>query len=486
MKKNFKTWLCSILVIGATLSIGLFAGCTADELKSNIDQVLCQHNYGVMATKVVKKATCTAEGEELWTCLDCGKEKTVVLDKLEHTVVNWVTKQKATCREEGIKEGKCSNCKTTVTESIVKLPHVEVEVEGKASTCTVAGYTEYSYCSACNDFIIPKVTIPALGHDVKVIEGYSATCTSKGLTDGKSCLDCGEVLTEQKEIPALGHKIEYLAPVAPTCEMTGLTAGYACVRCDKVYTAQTVVEKLPHVDEDGDNYCDDCYEFLSEASELTVFNSELIAGNWYRIYKKDSVSGADKIVLSSKDNRGEPVFLYLLLHDTGLTFSVDNKNYIPLEGLEYRETDGYIDVHFVVGSYANGFYVTEDMKLATIGGYTVKGLAFGVPEFVPAIEASASGASVNDGIWLRLYVEVDASHAMVDFGSFCMSFAGDELMIGDSRARDVCSLYFVSDRFVDVYLEPGMLIECDGGTYTISSVDKVEIFNNAFILVNNL
>ena len=263
MKKNWKTWLCSILVVGATLAIGLFAGCTADDFKEKVDQVLCEHNYGVNATDV-KTATCTAEGEELWTCIECGKEKTVVLEKVEHTVVNWVTKQNPTCRDEGIEEGKCSSCKTTITKSIEKLPHEEVTVNEKIPTCTVAGHTEYSYCSVCNDFIMPKVTIPALGHNVEVIKGYEATCDSKGLTDGKKCLDCGEVLVEQKEIPALGHKIEYLAPVEATCEMTGLTAGYACVRCDKVYTAQNVVEKLPHVDEDKDGYCDECFTFFAE------------------------------------------------------------------------------------------------------------------------------------------------------------------------------------------------------------------------------
>ena len=282
MKKNFKTWLCSVLVLGTTLAIGLFAaGCSKDDFKNNIDQAFCEHNYGAVETEV-KEATCTAEGEKLWTCIKCGKEKIEVIEKTEHTVANWVTKQKATCRDEGIKEGKCSSCKTTITESIEKLPHVEVEVEEKAPTCTVAGHTEYTYCSACNDFITPKVTIPALGHNVEVVEGDEATCDSKGWTDGEVCADCGEVLTEQKEIPALGHKIEYLAPVEATCEMTGLTAGYACVRCDKVYTAQTVVEKLPHVNEDGDEFCDECYELLL----AEVSNKNLTVGTYY-LYVSD-------------------------------------------------------------------------------------------------------------------------------------------------------------------------------------------------------
>ena len=270
MKKNFRTWLCSILVVGTTLAIGLFAGCTANDFKDKIDQTLCDHNYGAMPTETVKEATCSEEGEELWTCLECGKEKTVALEKIAHNFTaqgGWTKQTKApTCHEEGEKQSRCGVCKTIVTESIEKFPHSVKEMDGQAPTCTVAGYTEYSYCSVCNDFITPKVTIPALGHDVKVIKGQEATCTSSGLTDGKFCnrVECGEVLTEQKEIPALGHKIEYLEPIEATCEETGLTAGYACSRCDTVYVEQTEIPLKDHVDEDEDLFCDECMSICGE------------------------------------------------------------------------------------------------------------------------------------------------------------------------------------------------------------------------------
>ena len=292
MKKNFKTWLCSVMVLGATLAIGLFAGCSKDDFKDKIDQAFCDHNYGVSATDV-KSATCTAEGKEVWTCLDCGKEKTVVLEMIEHDFTvekgGWTRQKKAaTCREEGIMDKRCGVCKTIVTEAIPKKDHDEVPVDALLPTCTTAGYTEYSYCRVCNDFVTPKVTIPALGHNVEIIKGYEATCVSKGLTDGKVCKvsDCQEVLVEQKEIPALGHKIEYLKPVEPTCEETGLTAGYSCSRCDKVYTAQNVVEKLPHVDEDKDGYCDECMGFAFDetlSQRVAVQAGDKAAGHWYAV-----------------------------------------------------------------------------------------------------------------------------------------------------------------------------------------------------------
>ena len=347
MKKNWKTWLCSVLVVGATLAIGLLAGCTADDFKDKIDQTLCDHNYGAMPTETVKEATCSEEGEELWTCLECGKEKTVVLEKLAHNFTaqgGFVRQTKApTCHEEGEKQSRCGICKTIVTESIEKSPHSVKEMDGQAPTCTVAGYTEYSYCSACNDFITPKVTIPALGHAVKVIKGQEATCTSSGLTDGKFCnrVECGEVLTEQKEIPALGHKIEYLEPIEATCEETGLTAGYACSRCDTVYVEQTETPLKDHVDENGDLFCDDCFVFLAEEVSYTRMGI-----GRYRIY--GLVSGTYDFIVRTSD--GDCLLMNTLnVDDEAKTCSIGYDRRVGSTSDKFVEVqyfNGYIEIEF--------------------------------------------------------------------------------------------------------------------------------------------
>ena len=380
MKKNWKTWLCSILVIGATLSIGLFAGCTADELKSNIDQALCQHNYGAMVTKVVKEATCTDEGEELWTCIECGKEKTVVLEKIAHDYTaqgGWTKQTKApTCREEGENQSRCGICKTVVTESIEKKPHSVKEMDGQAPTCTVAGYTEYSYCSVCNDFITPKVTIPALGHAVKVIKGQEATCTSSGLTDGKVCErnGCGKVLTEQKEIPALGHKIEYLEPIEATCEETGLTAGYACSRCDTVYVEQTETPLKDHIDNDGDFFCDVCFDIAFE--ELVYWDEEDELYNDFELGSYLIYIPTDKqlervcLLLNGSDS------VYVSFDNTGYDFNendLDNSedlfsiiltgNYLYVVCEEGFYVDSYTDVEWEFESIGFELDIDEGYKL---------------------------------------------------------------------------------------------------------------------------
>ena len=232
-------------------------------------------------------------------------------------------------------------------------------MEQKLPTCTVAGHTEYSYCSVCNDFITPKVTIPALGHYTKVIEGTAATCDTAGITDGEQCETCGVMVKEQKEIPALGHKIEYLAPVEATCEMTGLTAGYACVRCDKVYTAQEVIPLKDHVDEDGDNYCDVCgAEKTSVFKEVEVVDGENVAGNWYRIYRP--VSGYISYELANAPITTWNYSLGLILmancgtgeysNSLGYVYGAGPMGY-TLEGMDSSITDEYIDVYLEVGTY---------------------------------------------------------------------------------------------------------------------------------------
>lgn len=372
MKKNLKTWLCSVLVVGATLAIGLFAGCTADDFKDKIDQTLCDHNYGVMSTETVKKATCTEEGEELWTCLKCGKEKTVVLEKIKHDFTDesggWTRRTKEpTCHKEGEQQSRCGICKTVVTEAIPKEAHDEVPVAALLPTCTTAGYTEYSYCRVCNDFVTPKVTIPALGHNVEIIKGSEATCDSKGLTDGKKCTvsDCEEVLVEQKEIPALGHKIVYLEPIEATCEDTGLTAGYSCSRCDKVYVEQTETPLKEHKDNDGDFFCDDCFAVVGEEMgsrrELDLGTYLVYAPRDQRFNGYDillnvinMISGTindlytEQPFVSSKFDGIENVITISVVGDY-VKIVIKEGSYVDkIEGITYNVSDGDIGFDFLV------------------------------------------------------------------------------------------------------------------------------------------
>lgn len=81
----------------------------------------------------------------------------------------------------GEKERKCS-CGEVETEKIKAVGHTKKKKEACAATCTSSGLTEGSYCSVCNEDIVPQRTVSPLGHN-----WTSATCTQP-----KTCTLCGK------------------------------------------------------------------------------------------------------------------------------------------------------------------------------------------------------------------------------------------------------------------------------------------------------
>lgn len=293
MKKIVKILLCT-LAIGIIAVVG--AGCS---LKDTIKQLTCKHDYGAVATESTKAATCAEDGEELWTCLLCGKEKTETVAKLPHTFNDGVETKKATCTNAGEIVYTCTVCDAEKVEVVEKITHKEVKVESKAPTCTEDGYTEYSYCADCRQYLVPKTILKATGHEKTVITGKAATCTDTGLTNGEYCFTCGEIFAEQTEIAAKGHNIVELVGYTATCEKDGLTNGQECTRCGVVFVEQTVIPAFGHSYVENSITCDLCGEknvttylaaFVADGqyTEEVAVEGELILGNVYRIYHNTS------------------------------------------------------------------------------------------------------------------------------------------------------------------------------------------------------
>lgn len=213
MKEKIKTLLCSVLVFGATLSMGLFAGCDVQE---GINQLKCKHEYG--AVTVIEASTCSKKGKGEKTCTLCEKVETVALDLREHNL-----------------------------EQIARVD----------PTCTKAGTEEYTKCRDCGYTEKGIVSISPTGHKVVKDEGKEATCLENGLTAGEHCDVCGEVLLEQKEIVATGHVVVAVPEKSATCTEAGQTAGEACKKCGEVYSGCEEIPMTEHeYDEDGT--CKDC------------------------------------------------------------------------------------------------------------------------------------------------------------------------------------------------------------------------------------
>ena len=198
-------------------------------------------------TTVTKAATCTEDGEETSVCATCGETVTTVIPATGHSAVA-VADKPATCTETGL-SGRtvCSVCNQVVNEGTV-LPMLEHRVGVgaviRAATCTTEGLMAFS-CQDCGVQVSTE-TIPALGHAVAIDPAVAATCTTAGLTEGSHCTACNEVLTAQQTIPALGHDWdEGEVTKAATCSATGVRTHH-CTRCNVAGEQEIAINPNAH------------------------------------------------------------------------------------------------------------------------------------------------------------------------------------------------------------------------------------------------
>ena len=196
-----------------------------------------------------------------------------------------------------------------VGTEIPALGHHFVAVEGKAPTCTKAGYNYNGYykcdrvdkdgnpiCNATkgNSYQIP---VPALGHKMtekvlveatcqhiglnvyvcstcgermnnngnyayytakvdhvaadELANVVEATCTEAGYSGDQVCKWCGETLKKGEEVPALGHKTEVKDAKAATCTEAGYTGDEVCTVCGETVKKGTEIPALGHKFENG-------------------------------------------------------------------------------------------------------------------------------------------------------------------------------------------------------------------------------------------
>ena len=226
----------------------------------------------------VTAPTCLAGGYTTHTCSRCGHSyRDTPTAAAGHAWSGWTTALAPTCTEDGTEQRTCSVCGKTQTSTLEALGHADTSYhEGRAATCTAAGYTGYNVCNICGEVIDGKHIIPALGHDLSTTPAKAATCTEYGRTalttcsrcdyssggeeiepnghnwgvgggwvtvteatctaageEKHTCNTCGE--TETRTIAPLGHT--YSASVtAPTCTAGGYTT-YTCGRCGHSYTS---------------------------------------------------------------------------------------------------------------------------------------------------------------------------------------------------------------------------------------------------------
>ena len=128
-------------------------------------------------------ATCENTGKtEGSHCSICGTviKQQEILPATGHTWDNGKVTKQATCTEDGEKLYTCTTCQKTRTETISATGHTEITKFAKKATCETEGYTGDIYCNNCGEMLKEGKVIEKLSHDWKQTGTKKATCTAGG------------------------------------------------------------------------------------------------------------------------------------------------------------------------------------------------------------------------------------------------------------------------------------------------------------------
>ena len=168
MKNIIKGIICAALVgVTAIAAVGCSAEVTVPDW---IAQLSCAHENWDEG-EVTKEATCTEEGEMTYTCEDCGKTKTEVIEIAEHDAVLLYQKL-STCEFEGEKVFECNDCDKLWRETVEKAEHTF----GDDQTCDYCDYTYFVATVTCGAETVAEIkydetNVAAALADLKALEG---------------------------------------------------------------------------------------------------------------------------------------------------------------------------------------------------------------------------------------------------------------------------------------------------------------------------
>ena len=282
------------------------------------------HTHSWNDGTLAKDATCTENGEKVYTCSTCDYKKTEVIKATGHQTIlknkkdadcanegytgdevctvcgqtvkkgttiaktnehKWnsgkVTKE-TTCTSKGEKTYTCDVCGTAKTEEIPLAQHKTTLKNKKDADCANEGYTGDEVCTVCGQTIKSGTTIGKTNNH-KWNEGKvtkEATCTSKG-EKTYTCDVCGTTKTE--EIPTTEHKFTVTNKKDATCTEDGYTGDKTCEICKTVvegeaipatgHTEETVNAKKSTCTSKGytgDTVCKVCGTVLEKGQELPL------------------------------------------------------------------------------------------------------------------------------------------------------------------------------------------------------------------------
>ena len=204
----------------------------------------------------IKDATCTDTGYKTWKCKYCDNGYTEILDAINHKNATTDEGKAATCTEAGYTAGKyCPDCKTWIEghNEIEKLPHSYTTGDDykviREATCYSTGDKAH-YCTVCGAYEGPYVEIPRIAHTYdKGVQTKAPTCTEDGeilyTCTVAGCTADAEGHTKTEAVSKLYHDNgSWATEKEATCSETGLRVK-RCTRC-KAELDSEVIAKTNH------------------------------------------------------------------------------------------------------------------------------------------------------------------------------------------------------------------------------------------------
>ena len=133
-----ESWLKTLGNGTYTLTYTLSDG-SIDTFALTVKNVKSSHTHSYTA-KVTKEATCTTEGERIYTCT-CGDRYTETIPATGHSESAWIIDKAATAIENGSKHTECTTCGKTIKTEVIPATG---EVSGKKETVIFTGSAKTS------------------------------------------------------------------------------------------------------------------------------------------------------------------------------------------------------------------------------------------------------------------------------------------------------------------------------------------------------
>ena len=133
-----ESWLKTLTNGNYTLTYTFSDGNT-DSFALTVKNVKSSHTHSYTA-KVTKEATCTAEGERIYTCT-CGDRYTETIPATGHSESAWIIDKAATATENGSKHTECTICGKVIKTEVIPATG---EVSDKKETVIFTGSAKTS------------------------------------------------------------------------------------------------------------------------------------------------------------------------------------------------------------------------------------------------------------------------------------------------------------------------------------------------------